>query len=196
MCIRSFFRAGCGDRGTGEASGKSSGTESRMGEERKKCREEKLTVKVVWKNVRKIRTREKQMELEEWMKKSDCDVCAINETGLNGNEYVEVGDEYKLIGTNRDWMKGKTGGVGFIIKRSLECGRVICDSEDVCFLKVGTQAGRYEWLLGSIYMNCEGVRGDENVLMLRVKDVVRNAKDEGLKIMIGGGGYECTYMGT
>ena len=38
-----------------------------------------------------------------------------------------------------------------------------------------------------IYMNCEGVRGDENVFkMLRVKDVVRKAKDEGLKIMIGG----------
>ena len=98
--------------------------------------EEKLTVKVVWKNVRKIRTMEKQMELEEWMKKSDCDVCAINETGLNGNEYVEVGDEHKWIGTNRDWMKGKTGGVGFIIKRSLVCEWVICESEDVCFLKV------------------------------------------------------------
>ena len=28
-----------------------------------KCREEKLTVKVVWKNVWKIRTRDKQMEL-------------------------------------------------------------------------------------------------------------------------------------
>ena len=92
MCIRSFFRAYVVSRGTGEALGKSSGTESRMGEERTKCREKKLTVKVVWKNVRKIRTREKQMELEEWMKKSDCDVCAINETGLNGNEYVEVGD--------------------------------------------------------------------------------------------------------
>ena len=52
-------------------------------------------MKVVWKNVRKICTREKQMELEEGMKKSYCDVCAINETGLNGNEYVEVGDEYK-----------------------------------------------------------------------------------------------------
>ena len=25
------------------------------------------------------------------MKKSYCDGCAINETGLNGNEYVEVG---------------------------------------------------------------------------------------------------------
>ena len=36
-------------------------------------------------------------------------------------------------------------------------------------------------------MNCEGVRGDENVFkMLRLKDVVRKAKDECLKIMIGG----------
>ena len=49
MCIGFFYRAGCVERGTGEASIKSSGTESRMGEE-------KLTVKVVWKNVRKIRT--------------------------------------------------------------------------------------------------------------------------------------------
>ena len=126
------------------------------------------------------------MKLVEWMKKSDCDVCAINETGLNGNKYVEVGDEYNWIGKNRDWMKGKTGGVVFIIKRSLECERVICESEGVCFLKIGTQAGRYAWLLGSIYMYREGVRGDEHVFkMLRVKDVVRNAKDEGLKIMIG-----------
>ena len=42
-------------------------------------------MKLVWKNVRKIRTRDKQIELVEWMKKSDCDVYAINETGLNGN---------------------------------------------------------------------------------------------------------------
>ena len=36
-------------------------------------------------------------------------------------------------------------------------------------------------------MNCEGVIGDENVFkMLRVEDVVRNAKDEGWKIMIAG----------
>ena len=130
------------------------------------------------------------MELEEWMKKSDCDVSAINETGLNGNEYVEVGDEYKWIGTNRDWIKGKTGGVGFIKMRILECERVIRESEDVCFLKVETHARRYEWLIDSIYMNCEGVRGDENVFkMLCMKDVVKKAKIEGLKIMMGR--YEC-----
>ena len=42
-------------------------------------------MKLVWKNVRKIRTREKQIELEEWMKNTDCDVYVINEAGLNGN---------------------------------------------------------------------------------------------------------------
>ena len=41
-------------------------------------------MKVVWNNVRKIRTKEKQMELDDWMQKNDCDVCAINETGLMG----------------------------------------------------------------------------------------------------------------
>ena len=46
-------------------------------------------------------------------------------------------------------------------------------------------------------MNCKGVRGDENVVkMLRVNDVVRNAKDEGLKIMIGGDMNAHNYMGT
>ena len=73
----------------------------KMDQRREKWRKEKSTVKLVWKNVRKIRTREKQMELEVWMKKNECDVCAINETGLNGDEYVEVSDEYKWIGTNR-----------------------------------------------------------------------------------------------
>ena len=67
-----------------------------------------------------------------------------------------------MVGTNRDSVKGKTGCVGFIIKRRLECERVICESEDVCFLKVRTHARMYEWLLGSIYMNCGGVRGDAN----------------------------------
>ena len=121
------------------------------------------------------------------MQKKDCDVCAINETGLNGSEYVEVCDRYTWIGTNRDWVKGKTVGVGFIIKRDLECKRISCDSEDICFVKIGKHDKRYEWHLGSVYMNCEGIRGEGNVLkMQRVKDVVSNVKAEGLKIMIGG----------
>ena len=103
------------------------------------------------------------MELEVWMKKNECDVCAINETGLNGNEYVEVSDEYKWIGANIYWMRGKTGGVWFVIKSDMECQRIICDSEDICFIKIGAHANRYNWLLGSIYMNCEGIRGEEIV---------------------------------
>ena len=70
------------------------------------------------------------MELEQWMKKR-CDICTINETGLNGNEYVEVSDEYKWVGTNRYWMREKVGGVGFVIKRGLECQKLSCDREDV-----------------------------------------------------------------
>ena len=73
-----------------EEASNDSGKEDRMGagegrriKGEKKCRKEKSTVTLVWKNVRKIHTREKQMELEVWMKKNECDVCAINETGLN-----------------------------------------------------------------------------------------------------------------
>ena len=121
------------------------------------------------------------------MQKNDCDVCAKNDTGLNRSEYVEVCDKYKWIGTNRDWWRENNGGVGFINKRDLECKRIWCDSEDNCFVKIGTHNKRYEWLLGSIYMNYEGIRGEENVLqMQRVKDVVRKANEEDLKIIIGG----------
>ena len=69
---RSVFRAGCFEGREREEASNDSGKESRMGAERedgskeKKWRKEKSTVKLVWKNVRKIRTREKQMELEVW----------------------------------------------------------------------------------------------------------------------------------
>lgn len=46
---------------------------------------------MVWKNVRKnVRGRDKQVEIQHWMEENKCDVCAINETGLNGSEYMEV----------------------------------------------------------------------------------------------------------
>ena len=45
-------------------------------------------------------------------------------------------------------------------------------------------------------MNCEGIRGEENVLKMRcVKEVISKAKEDGLNIMIGGE-YECSYIGT
>ena len=106
---RNVFRVGCLEGREREEASNDSENEDKIGaeredgsNERKKLEREKSTVKLVCKNVRKIRTREKQIELEVWMKTNECDVCAINETGLNGNEYVEVSDEYKWIGTNID----------------------------------------------------------------------------------------------
>ena len=137
------FRTGFVERGKREEERKGTKEESTMGAERTKIsditysRKYKSTVKVVWNNVKKIRTREKHMELDDWMQKNNCDVCAINETRLNRSEYVEVCDRYNWIGTNRDWVKGKTGDVGFIIKCDLECKRISCDSEDICFVKIG-----------------------------------------------------------
>ena len=81
---RKVFRAGCIEREKREEESNNSGKEGGMGVERdevsktKQCGKEKSTVKLVWMNVRKIRTREKQMGLEVWVKENECDVCAIN----------------------------------------------------------------------------------------------------------------------
>ena len=67
----------------------------------------------------KIRLRVKQLELEDWMRMYGCDICAINETGLNGVEYVEFSNVYIWVGTHRDWSKGKYGGAGFIMNHDI-----------------------------------------------------------------------------
>ena len=43
---------------------------------------ENRSLKVVWKNVRKMRSRERQSEIMDWIERSNCDVCAVNETGV------------------------------------------------------------------------------------------------------------------
>ena len=47
---------------------------------------EKRSLAVVWKNVRKMRSRERQSEIMDWIERSNCDICAVNETGLTGEE--------------------------------------------------------------------------------------------------------------
>ena len=42
----------------------------------------------------KIRMREKQLELEKWIRIYGCDICVINERLLNGDEYVKVSNLY------------------------------------------------------------------------------------------------------
>ena len=59
--------------------------------------------------------------------------------------------------------------------------------EDVCLVIIGRSDPNFEWLVGSVYMNCEGVRKEGNILKLEyIKGVVWRALDDGLGIMIGG----------
>ena len=59
--------------------------------------------------------------------------------------------------------------------------------EDVCLVKIRRSDHKFEWLVGSVYMNCERLRKEENILMLEyIKGVVWRALDDGLGIIIGG----------
>ena len=40
------------------------------------------------------------------MDQNECAICAISETGLNGNKYVELSSRYTWLDANRDWSKG------------------------------------------------------------------------------------------
>ena len=93
---------------------------------------EKRSIAVVWKNVRKMRSRERQSEIMDWIERSNCDICAVNETGLTGEEYMEVSDGYSWFAANREWTKGRSGGAGFIIKKGIRCEEMIDKMEDVC----------------------------------------------------------------
>ena len=52
--------------------------------------------------------------------RSNCDICAVNETGLTGEEYMEVRDGYSWFSANRECTKGRSGGAGFIIKKGFD----------------------------------------------------------------------------
>ena len=60
-----------------------------------------------------MRSRERPSKIMDWIKRSNCDVCAIN--GLTGEEYMEVSDGYSWFAANREWNKWRSGGAGFII---------------------------------------------------------------------------------
>ena len=68
-------------------------------------------------NVRKMRSRERQSEIMDWIERSNCDICSVNETCLTGEEYMEVSDCYSWFAANREWTKWRSGGAGFIIKK-------------------------------------------------------------------------------
>ena len=63
---------------------------------------EKRSIAVVWKNVRKMRSREMQSEIMDWSERSNRDICAVNETGLTGEDYMEVSDGYSWFAANSE----------------------------------------------------------------------------------------------
>ena len=64
---------------------------------------------------------------------------------------------------------------------------MIAKMEDVCLVKIERSDHKFEWLVGSMYMNCEEVRKEENILKLEyIKGVVWRALDGDLGIMIEG----------
>ena len=127
---------------------------------------EKRSLAVVWNNVRKMRSRERQSEIMDWIERSNCDICAVNETGLTGEEYMEESDGYSWFAANSEWTKERSGGAGVIIKKGIRCVEMTDKMEDVCLVKIGRSDHKFEWLVGSVYMHCEGVRKEEIILKL------------------------------
>ena len=49
------------------------------------------------------------------------------------------------------------------MKKDIRYDQVMCDCEDISLIKkIGRVDGKFEWLLGGIYMNYEGIRREEN----------------------------------
>ena len=92
---------------------------------------EKRSLAVVWKNVRKMIPRVKQSEIMDWIERNNCDICAVNETGLHREKYMEVSDGYSWVAENREWTKRRSGGAGFIIKNGIRCEEMIDKVEDI-----------------------------------------------------------------
>ena len=67
---------------------------------------------------------------------------------------------------NIEWSKWTSRGAGVIIKMGIRCEEVMGIMEYVCSLKSGQGDNKFEWLVGSVYKNCEEVRKEENILKL------------------------------
>ena len=81
---------------------------------------EKRSIAVVWKNVKRMRSRERQYEILYLIERSNYDICAVNETSLTEEEYMEVSDGYSWFAANRECTKGRSDGACFIIKNGFD----------------------------------------------------------------------------
>ena len=88
-------------------------------------------MRLVFKNVRKVKSMKKQKELMKGVVETKIDICAVNETGLVGDEYIETtGTGYTWYGSNREREEERGGGVGFIVKNNVEI-EVVKRQEDL-----------------------------------------------------------------
>ena len=86
-----------------------------------------------------------------------------------------------------EWTKGRSGGAWIIINDGILCGEITGKMKAVCFVWIGESDNKFEWLVGIVYMNYEGVGKEQNILKLEyIKEVVGRATLDGLSIMIGG----------
>ena len=112
---------------------------------------------------------------------------AVNETALSGEENMEVSNGYTWYVANIEWTKGWSVGAGIIIKDGIRCEEMTGKMGDVCFVTIMRSDNKFDWLVESVYMNCERVRKEDNILKLEyIKEVVWRAPEDDLCVMIGG----------
>ena len=97
---------------------------------------------------------------------------AINETGLNGNEYLGLNKGFNWFSANRTWVKGSSGGAGIIVKNNVKLLTDVKMYDVVKNIKVGRERTNMKWLISSIYRNCEGEpMGNSLVLLQAIRDL-------------------------
>lgn len=66
-------------------------------------------MKIVFKNVRKLRGMDKQRKAIQFLIKEGIYICGVTETGQNDDQMTEGGKHFNWFGMNRKSEKGKSG---------------------------------------------------------------------------------------
>jgi exonuclease III len=146
-------------------------------------------LKVVFKNVRKIRSVVKQRECLAYMEKERVDICGINESGLNDDEFVDGGEGYEWFGCNRPAIEGKGGGVGFLVKKGLQVSELkeYTGKDCLALCVKGMSGSGVNVILVNVYQKCEGVNVVENKeRMAMIQKVTERARMKGEMLIVGG----------
>ena len=115
--------------------------------------------RVVFKNVQKCSSVQKQRELITGLEKGGVDICGVVETGLLWNEFVEGGKNFQFFGKNRPGDH-RRGGVGFVVKAGLEV-EVILEETDLMGIRLLCSEGLSLYFF-VCYQRCEGEDLEEN----------------------------------